>query len=243
MSFKWLIIFVLILASGFLGYAAWKSKQPVQQSNAPVQTTPPKKEWTPEEIAKDPQSYLVWSQQQVDDQIKGRQQRLSQLSSRRAEFVSRQQGLVQKMKDVENFHNRLKSALQRAEDEDRWPVRMAGTTYERARALELIEQTKAWVDDRRGLADAYNSSLAKMDDSAAVLKNDIRQLEQLKEKLALDLERVKINESMADLEKLRQTESQLASMSKSLSQMSDEQAPVLPVGAKSERVDIDAIVK
>jgi hypothetical protein len=147
------------------------------------------------------------------------------------------------MSDVENFRNRLQAAYQRAEDEDRWPVRMAGTTYDKQKVQQLLTDTQTWLDDRKDLAGMYDSSLAKMDDTAAVLKNDIAQLNQLNDKIALDLERVRINQSMADIDKYRQTESQLASMSKALSQMSDEQAPVLPTASKSSHVDIDAIVK
>jgi uncharacterized phage infection (PIP) family protein YhgE len=242
---KWVIILVLVLASGYFAYLAFKAKQSnVAQQREQQQPAPPtKKDWKHEDIAKDPQGYLVWSQQQVAEQIKGREQRLAQLSDRRSQFVGKQSALFTKMKEVENFHNRLKAALQRAEDEDRWPVRMAGTVYERAKAQELIQLTRTWVDERQGLADAYNASLKKMDDSANVLRSDITQLAQLNDKLALDLERLKIDQSMADLNKLRQAENQLASMSKTLSQISDEEAPVLPASAKTNHVDINAIVK
>jgi hypothetical protein len=243
---KWLIILVLALTTAYFGYTTWKAKHTsptiATPKNVPP-TQPPKKDWTPDDIAKDTQGYLVWSQQQIADQIKGREQRLAQLSSRRKDFVAKQQATVGKMADVENFRTRLQAAYQRSEDEDRWPVHMAGTTYTREKALELIQQTQTWLDDRKDLAGMYDSSLAKMDDTAAVLKNDIAQLNQLNDKIALDLERVRINQSMADIDKYRQTESQLASMSKALSQMSDEQAPVLPTASKSSHVDIDAIVK
>jgi DNA repair exonuclease SbcCD ATPase subunit len=244
---KWLIILVLILTTAYFGYTTWKAKQPASPTIATPTNVPPaqqpKKEWKPEDIAKDPTGYLVWSQQQIADQIKGREQRLAQLSARRKEFVDKQQAMVTRMDEVANFRKRLQTAYQRAEDEDRWPVRMAGTTYTREKALDLIQQTQAWLDDRKDLAGMYDSSLAKMDDTAAVLKNDIAQLNQLNEKIALDQERVRINQSMADIDKYRQTETQLASMSKALSQMSDEQAPVLPTAAKSSHVDIDSIVK
>lgn len=241
---KWLIILVLVLASGFLAFSAFRAGvAPDEQGHNPPPPVPQKKEWTPEDIAKDPQGYLVWSQQQVAEQIKGREQRLAQLSAKRADFVKKQSTLMTQITDAENFHNRLKTALQRAEDEDRWPVRMAGNTYDKAKAQELIELTRDWVEDRRPLADAYNTSLAKMDAAANVLKSDIQKLRQLNEKLALDLERVKINDSLADLDKLRQTESQLASMSQTLSQLSDEETPALPASARTNHVDINSIVK
>ncbi|HSH95276.1 MAG TPA: hypothetical protein VK968_14075, partial [Roseimicrobium sp.] len=159
---KWIIIFVLVLTTVYLGFTAWKSKQPSTPTIATPTNVPPvapaKKEWKPEDIAKDPQGYLVWSQQQISDQIKGREQRLAQLSTRRQEFVNKQQAMVGKMKDVENFRKRLQTAYTKAEDEDRWPIRMAGTTYDRKTAQGLIDTTQAWLDDRKDLANMYDSS-------------------------------------------------------------------------------------
>ncbi len=106
-----------------------------------------------------------------------------------------------------------------------------------------MAQIDEWLKDRDPLVDAYASSLKKMDDSAATLQDDLRSLGRLREKLALDLERVKLNQGMAELDTLRKTESQLASMSQSLSKMSEDQAPVLPTASKTSRVDIDSLLK
>ncbi len=72
----------------------------------------------------------------------------------------------------------------------------------------------------------------------------MRNLASLRDKLALDLERVKLNQGMAELDTLRKTETQLASMSAALSKMSDDQAaPVLSTAAKTSHVDIDSLLK
>jgi len=213
----------------------------------PVQVSPQqpsqKKSWTPEEIAKDPPGYLVWSDQQIQAQIAEREKRLNSLNQTRKDVVAKQSALTTKMEEVVNFRKRLQTAYQRAEDEDRWPVRMAGRTFERAKANEILAQTDEWLKDRDPLADAYEASLKKMDDSATALQDDLKNLGRLREKLALDLERVKLNQGMAELDQLRKTETQLASMSQALSQMSEEQAPVLPTAAKTSRVDIDSLMK
>jgi len=243
------ILIIFILAGGAaLGYKAFHDRQTSQARQiappvAPKQTPSPDKKWSPEEIAKDPAGYLVWSDQQIQAQIAERERRLNTIATARKDVVGRQQQLVDKMNEVVNFRNRLQTAYQHAEDEDRWPVRMAGRTFERAKVNEILTQTQSWLDDRKPLADAYDTSLKKMDDSAATLQDDLRNLGQLREKLALDLERVKLNQGMAELDQLRKTETQLASMSAALSKMSEDQTPALPSPARTSKVDIDSILK
>jgi hypothetical protein len=109
--------------------------------------------------------------------------------------------------------------------------------------MDYIEQTGIWLENRRPLAEAYTSSLKKMDETADTLRGDMVHLGQLREKLALDLEGIRLNQGIEELTRLRKTETQLASMSQSLSQMSDAEAPVLPPSTRADRIDIDAIVK
>jgi uncharacterized phage infection (PIP) family protein YhgE len=241
------IIILLLLAiasTTFLALVVLRSS-PTTTSDKPTPPlkVPDKKDWTPEDISRDPVGYLAWSDAQVQTQIEVRQSRLEKLSARRAELASKQGELVSKIDEVKNFRNRLETAFERAADEDRWPVRMAGRTFERSKARDILAETAVWLEDRAPLADAYKVSLAKMDQSSQALRNDIRSLGQLREKIALDIERVKLNEGNAELDQLRKTETQLASMSRALSQMSDEQAPTLSETSKSAHVDIDSILK
>jgi len=243
---------VTILALALIGGVAWmmmsRDQRPVVTNAPPVGSSPapgqtPKKEWTPEDIAKDPQGYLAWSDQQIQVQITEREKRLEMIATRRGEIGDRQTQLKSKSDEVANFRSRLQTALTRAEDEDRWPVRMAGKTFERSRAVDILKQMQLWLDDRKPLVDAYTDSVKKMDDTSANLRSDIRDLGQLREKLALDLERIRLNQGMAEIEQLRKTATQLASMSQELGKMSDEQAPILLPTARSASVDIDAILK
>ncbi len=243
---RFLIIFILA-GGAALAFKAYHDRQSVHANHpAPPVTIPnvsPDKKWTPEEIAKNPADYLVWSDSQIKSQIAERERRLNVLGSSRTEIIARQQQLVDKMNEVVNFRTRLQAAYQRAEDEDRWPVRMAGRTFERAKVNELLAQTQSWLDDRQPLASAYDASIKKMNESASTLQDDLRNLAQLREKLALDLERVKLNQGMAELDQLRKTETQLASMSAALSKMSEDQQPTIPTASKSSKVDIDSILK
>ncbi len=238
-------IFILILAvGGVLAFRYVQLKHATPTAQVPATPTPaPKKQWTPDDIAKDPQGYLVWSDQQVQAQIAEHQKKLDALAARRQDVVTRQQALNDDIASVQNIHDRLQTAYDRANDEDRWPVRMAGRTFERAKAQAILAQTQSWVSDRQPLSDEYAQALKKMDDSAGVLKDDIASLGQLREKLALDLEKVRLNQGMEELDQLRKNETQLASMSQSLSKMSDDQVATLPRADQTTRVDIDSLLK
>jgi hypothetical protein len=165
---KRLLLILVLAVGGGLAFRAYQVQHvaTVAKPAAPA-PAPASKQWTPEEIAKDPAAYLVWSDQQVQAQIAEREKRLNTLAASRQDIVNRQQALTSKIDEVNNFRTRLTQAYQRSEDEDRWPVRMAGRTFERAKVQDLLSQTQAWLDDRAPLADAYDSSIKKIDDSAA----------------------------------------------------------------------------
>lgn len=239
-----ILLLLAIASTTFLALVVLRSNQGKSATKVVPSAKPQeKKQWTPEEISQDPAGYLAWSDVQVQTQIQVRESRLEKLSARRNELASKQGELVGKIDEVKNFRDRLGTAFERASDEDRWPVRMAGRTFERSKARDILAETAVWLEDRAPLAEAYKTSLTKMDQSSQALRNDIRSLRQLREKIALDIERVKLNQGNAELDQLRKTETQLASMSKTLSQMSDEQAPTLSESSKSAHVDIDAILK
>lgn len=242
---RWLVILILTGA----GMAVWLKVHPSGTSPvrgptvAPTVTVPPRTDWKPEEIAKDPQGYLVWSDQQIQQQVAERQKRRDILSQRRQEIESRQSSLVEDAQNVQNVHNRMQRAYDQAVDEDRWPIRMAGRTFERARAQQILDQTAQWLSERKPLTDAYADAISRINRSDDNLRSDIDHLRQMRDKVALDLERVRLNQGLAELESLNKSAVQLASMAQALSKMSDEQSPKLPDAPARTRIDIDSLLK
>jgi hypothetical protein len=231
-----------LVISGMLFYRASTVRTRPAAPALPA-PAPDKKEWKPEEIAKDPQGYLAWSDRQIQSQITEREKRLQQLADRRKQIETRQTQMIVDYKSAQNIHDRMQRALQQAEDEDRWPVRMGGKTFERAKAQQVIDQTDRWLKERQPLFDAYAHAVNAMDDSATGLRNDIANLRELRDKLALDLEKIRLNQGIAELDKLNKSADQLAAMSASLGKMSDEQSPQLPSAGKNDRVDIDSLLR
>ncbi len=215
-----------------------QSAQP-QPTNAVAKTA-----WSAQEIAKDPQGYLRWSDQQVQSQIAQREAHLRTLNDRRTQIAARRDELAQNLSDVKNIHDRLERAYRQADDEDRWPFKMAGHTFDRDKAKQILDQTQKYITDRSPLVQTYADSMAKMDQLDATLNGDIEKLKTLREKLALDLDSVQVNQGLDELTKVRSKEAELATMGKALSDMGkDPTAAAMPPPQTTGRVDVDAMLR
>jgi septal ring factor EnvC (AmiA/AmiB activator) len=209
---------------------------------APVKkTVPAQREWTAQEIAANPQGYLEWSDAQVAQQLANRAQKLKQIADKRVELDGKSKGLVGQIADLENLAKRLEVAYQQAEDEDRFPVRIAGKTVERSKVPLLITEVKKRIEERRPLEQTYKEFFTKMDSTATLLRKDIDELTRLREKLALDIEKVKLNQGIAEVDQLRKTETQLAAMTSAVAAI-DQDAMSLP-GEPPAKVTIDDLIK
>jgi DNA repair exonuclease SbcCD ATPase subunit len=178
--------------------------------------------WPPERIASDPDGYLQYADRRISEQVAGRERRLSQLGARRAEIEKKSTDLIQRVADAKNIQERLAAAIQRAEDEDRWPMKFAGKTFSHDKASSVLAAVTAYQKDREPLAAAYGEALKKIAATERALRNDLAGLGQMREKLALDLERVRLNQGMAELADLRQTEAKLANFSAALAGLSED---------------------
>jgi DNA repair exonuclease SbcCD ATPase subunit len=219
-----------------------------EESSAPVPKVQPKtdskKEWTPEEISKDPQGYLEWSDRKIEEQIAERNKRLKMVTEKKDQLSRRQEALNNNLDEVANVHKRLEQAYRRAEDEDRWPVKMGGRTFERDKARQILEETSRYLDDRKPLAADYDKAIAKVAETGNRLKKDVTDLNRLREQLALDLESIRLRQGMEELDQLQKTNEQLAAMSKMLSSNDstiDLQALAEP--APVQTIDVDTLLK
>ncbi len=172
-------------------------------------------------MAKDPEGYLRWADQQIQGQIRQRDELVGKLEERRKQIKVRQVEVGAELKEFENFKERLATAVRRAEDEDRWPVVVGSNKFDRAKAKSLLEDLGRQIEQRTPLAKDYEAAIAKMDGRATSLRGDLTALNQLREKIALDLERVRLNQGVAELEKLSRTADEIAHFSRILGQMGD----------------------
>lgn len=233
------ILFTLLAAAVMTGGCDLGKKKA-----APPPAQPPRTSWTPQEIAADPAGYLRWSDQQIVQQIAAIERKLQDLAGRRSELEAKRKTLEDNIADVENIHRRLSEAYQRADDEDRWPLKFADRTFTRQKATEIIEQTRKYAEDRKPLDQTYRQLFDRMDGMAANLRGEITKLKTLRDRLALDMEEVRINQGMADMDKLSQTAAQLGATSKAVAALADEDPMKLAAPREpASRINVDDMLK
>lgn len=238
-----LILAVLLVATMVGGCKKSDSGKP---ATAPaVATYPPDKVWTAEEVAKDPDGYMRWADAKVGRQLEDRKTRLRSIGEKLAQIESRQKAMSDNLRETENIRSRMATALRRAEDEDRFPVQMAGRKYERAEAIAILEQTKKYIDDRKPLTAAYETAVSRLRGMTDALNGEIGELNRLREKMAIDLEAVRLTQSIDDLNKLRKSEQEITGFASAVGAMAaDSISENLPEvkGGDVRPVDIDSFL-
>ena len=204
----------------------------------------PQRSWSAEDIAADPTGYLVYAQGQIDRQVADRKVRLASLADRARDVQQKKAAFDEKFTGVENVLARFETAIRRADDEDRWPLKIAGRSFDQPQARAIVAQSKQFLADHAALAQAYDQAAARLRQATSDLQADVAKLARLREKLALDLERVKLTQGMEELGLLRQTEAEIAGFARDLAQMADDRALLqeLPPETTAGHAELDALL-
>jgi hypothetical protein len=245
-AFFFLILVVLAVAAilSFNRGGGTDTPAPGNPAKVPGKTYPADKVWTAEEVSADPTGYMGWADAKVGKQLEDRESRLKTLNTRLAEIEKRQQSMRDNLRDTENIRSRLGMAIRRAEDEDRWPVQMGGRKFEKEEALTIMEQSARYIEDRRPLSSAYDTTVNRLRGMAEALKKEVGEFKRLREKMALDLEQVRLTQSMDDLNKLRKSEAEITGFAQALGTVADENlTDNLPDTKAEAKVDIDSFLK
>lgn len=213
-------------------------------SRKPTPPSPPKT-WTSEEIAQDPVGYLQSQDGQVEQQIEERNTRLQELQSRRVQIQEKQGRLAEDIKAIQNVHDRLETAVRKADEEDRWPARMGGRAFDREKATAILQSCRQYIQDRQPLAQTYEETLAKLTQMESQMSKQVADLGRLRERISLDIERIRVNQGIAELGELRKAETELASFSKMLGTLDESAMDAESVAARQEppKVNVDDLLK
>jgi hypothetical protein len=202
---------------------------------------PAKSSFTQDEMAADPEGYLVWADRNLEQQIATRRERITSVAARRVDLEQRRSGFGTNLDELKNVESRLATALRKAEEEDRFPFKMAGRTFTREKATSVLAELARLLADRGPLAQTYADGIAKLSAIESSLSADIERLRVLRDKLAIDLEQVRVSHGVAELEKLRSTESEIAHYAKILGSLAEETTGALP--AAPPPVDLDQLLQ
>ncbi len=233
---RWAAILVVLAVA--LAAGLWYGRQkglPWAQWGRPAKTT---EAWAPERIAQDPAGYLAHAAKQIEAQITERKSRRQTLLAKRDEITAKSDALRTKIADTENVRRRMQSAMQRATDENQWPLRFAGRSYSRPQAEAILSACDQFLADRKPLTQAYEDALRRVREAQQAFEGSISDLTRMQEKIALDLERVRLNQGMTELAQLRQRAAEVASFSQTLVDLSTDPLAGVSVPAEDERSEM-----
>ena len=194
--------------------------------------------WTPERITQNPEGYLTYADAEIVRQIAERNTRIGKIEASRRVIGERAEKLGQDIRDAANIQKRLQAAIARADEDDAWPTTFAGRKFERQEAVSAAGASQRFVQSRTSLASEYEQALAKIDAAGKSLRSDISELGQLREKLALDLERVRLNQGIAEVAELRKSVDALSGFATSLADTTDN--PLEDLAAKARPLAAEA---
>ncbi len=201
--------------------------------------------WTPERITQDPGGYLTFADSEIVRQIAEREARIKQIEASSISVGERADKLKQSIADAANIQKRLKVAIERGDDEQSWPIQFAGQRFERSRATAVLDASNRFVTSRTPLADEYDRALAKIGSTADSIRSDILELGRLREKLALDMERVRLNQGIAEMADLRKSVDTLSAFAVSLADTTDNPLEDLTEKARplAAEAELEALLK
>jgi hypothetical protein len=137
----------------------------------------------------------------------------------------------------------MKQANDQANDNDDWPIRLGGKSFTAEKADEIIRSTQQYIDEQSPMAARYDQFLDKVNGAIDSTQKDISNLKNLREKIAMDMEQLKINQGAAEVENYRTYESQIRQMSTAITDMADDPLKIPPPKEPTGKVIIDEMLK
>jgi hypothetical protein len=207
----------------------------------PTKATPPvdtAQAWTPEQISKDPAGYLKFADAEIVRQRSEREARIEKIEASSKMIAERSEKLRQDIRDASNIQKRLQAAVLRADEDEAWPITFAGRKLDRAKAVAIADASQRFVTSRASLSSDYEQALLKIDAMEQSMRSDLVELSRLREKLALDMERVRLNQGISEVAELRKSVDALSGFATSLADTTDN--PLDDLAAKARPLSAEA---
>jgi hypothetical protein len=237
------LILIPLLVAGYFYQKRTKEKAAAaaaaERAAHPVEKT----EWSTDEIASDPEGYLKWADANIAKQIAQRQEMLKNIAERSVQISKRRDEVVGDLSEVETFYQRLDAAVKRAQAEGRWPVQVGSKKFDQAKAEALLAELPKQIELRKPLATDYDEALKAMTARKAGLESDLVSLGHLREKIALDAERIKLNKGVEELSKLSRTSQEISSMAGLVGSGSGAGEAPPAVGGSTGIMDLEEMMK
>jgi hypothetical protein len=189
-----------------------------------VERAEPPNPWPPEKIAENPQGFCVWAGQQLIEQLALLEGNRTELSGKLELLATRKKDFVANLEEIRNLANRARTALRRAEDEERWPVKFAGQSFSREKLESLIAVTSRYVEQRTPLAEDYSRAAQRLNIEIRKIDERVVEVKRQMEVVALDLERIKLSSELDGLPQLDSSSLNIAAVTSSLARPTEDDA-------------------
>jgi hypothetical protein len=211
----------------------------------PAPKPPADRVWTPEEMAKDPEGYLVWADAKVQSQSAASEARLKTLRERMEQVRARKAQLDENLAGAENIRARMEQNIRRGEDEDREPFEMAGERFTIEQGRQVVAGAQRYIENNRPLAQKYDELVGKFEAAVEDLAGKIDAMRRMHERLGLDIEQVRLNQGSTETEKLNQTQAEIGGFATALTRSEETIGLAALAGAdkQPDKVDIHTFLK
>ncbi len=135
-------------------------------------------EWSDSRINTDPSGYGTWVSARLDARIGEVRQLLDQAttasrSAKHAEWSDR-------YAEAQRVYERMQAAYQRAQDERRWPVKLAGGNFDEHQAIVIVDRTKKYLDRNQAAFTRLRQSELQLEDARQTLERELETLTNLR---------------------------------------------------------------
>ncbi len=176
-------------------------------------TAVPPADWTPEAIADRPVAFLEAAIARARGLAAAKERRLAELSRQREAAQGRADERQRTLTDQQNVRDRLERAYRGARDEGRATFQMAGRTFDREQAEQMLAELEKELAELRPLAEGYAQTATGYETKEAELRDEVEALRRLGERLQLDLERARLDVANVSTAELQRVDAQLDAMS------------------------------
>ncbi len=189
------VIFLLLIAGGIWYFVSKPFQTHVNQ--AMNQAT----QWTPENIKKDPEGYLTWAVAQVDVTRGKLQAAQLALTKQKIEISNKLEEKSTQKSQCEALMTELKKAYTTATDKNQWPIKVGETSFDSEGELKRkIVEANHFQENASQLVDTYTKAKGKVSDRLDDIDGQLTKVEELKTKLATDLETAKVKQTFEGIE-------------------------------------------
>jgi len=222
LPFRYSIRVIPFVIAGFiLGIGCIPNAQPSPkpQVQKPIPVAPqaePANPWPAERISADPQGFCSWADQQLQEQLNLLRGNRTKLSEKLEQLNTKKRSFIENLQEIRNLSTRAITALRKAEDEDRWPVKFAGKSFSREKLEALVAVTTKYVEQRKPLEDDYLRAAQRLGLEIRKVDEQIAEVTRQTEIVALDFERIKLSNELDGLPQLDSSKLNITAITRSL---------------------------